>query len=136
MESLEKLDSRISAREAKLEKMKQVRDEKKRKRETQMLCIKGRLLDKMIELGTIDRRTYEQSLDKFLTRDYDRRIFGFLEKPGLDQPAKKKQPATQDTRPIQVQPQQAPTQKTPVAPTVYSGRKLAEVGVDPKDFLQ
>lgn len=132
---MEEIDEMIAKREAKLQKLKDKRNDKKRARETQILCIKGRLLDKMIELGTIDQRTYAQSLDKFLTRNYDRKIFGLSEKPEEDQPAKKKG-QTEKPQPIKVQTTETtPAAKPDVSKIIADGKKLAEVGVKPEDFM-
>lgn len=131
-------EERIKANRAALEKLETEHNEATRKRETKKLVLMGRLVEQWIKWGKIDEREFVQGMDKFLSRNYERELFG-LEKLPDDQPPKEnKQPATKHDRPIQVPVTASPAipaAKPDVAKTVISGRKLAEVGVSPDEFF-
>ncbi len=130
-------EKRIKASEAALEKLKTEHSEATRKRETKKLVLMGRLVEQWIEWGKIDEREFMRSMDKFLTRNYERELFGLEKLPEDNQLKKNHQPAIKDTRPIQMTSvKEAHTEKPDVAKTAITGRKLAEVSIKPEDFLQ
>lgn len=134
--SYKEREERIKANRAALEKLEAEHNEATRKRETRRLILMGRLVEKWMEWGKLDRREFMQSMDKFLNRNYDRDLFDLERLPDDSQPKQREQPATKDPRPIQVPvPPPAPSAKPNVAQTVIAGKKLAEVGVSPDDFF-
>jgi hypothetical protein len=128
---------RIKANRAALEKLEAEHNAATRKRETKKLVLMGRLVEQWIKWGKIDEREFMQGMDKFLTRNYERELFGLEKLPDDQLQQETKQPAA-NNRPIQVPvtaSPAAPAVKPDVVKTVISGRKLAEVGVSPDDFF-
>lgn len=134
--SYKEREERIKANRAALEKLEAEHNEATRKRETRRLILMGRLAEKWMEWGKIDEREFMRSMDKFLNRNYDRDLFDLEKLPEDIPPKQSKQPAVKDTQPIQVPvPPAGAAEKPDVAKTVIAGKKLAEVGVKPEDFL-
>jgi hypothetical protein len=135
--SYKEREKRIEANRAALAKLETEHNKDTRKRETKKLVLMGRLVEKWMEWGKIDEREFMQGMDKFLTRNYERELFGLEKLPEDNQPKKNHQPAIKDTRPIQMTSvKEAPTEKPDIAKTIITGRKLAEVSIRPEDFLQ
>jgi hypothetical protein len=129
---------RIKTNRAALEKLEAEHSKATRKREAKKLVLMGRMVEQWIKWGKIDEREFMRSMDKFLTRNYERELFGLEKLPDDQQQQKTKQPAAKDNRPIQVPvtaSPAAPAAKPDVVKPVIPGRKLAEVGVSPDDFV-
>ncbi len=136
--SYKEREERIKANRAALAKLETEHNEATRKRETKKLVLMGRLVEKWIEWDKIDEREFMRSMDKFLTRNYERELFNLEKLPDDKQVQNNQQPATKDSRPIQVPVTTSPVVpavKQNVAKTVIPGQKLAEVGVSPDEFF-
>ncbi|KAB8333600.1 hypothetical protein SD80_012445 [Scytonema tolypothrichoides VB-61278] len=132
-ESLEKRQQRLAQKQAQLQKLEAEVKTALRKRETQKLVILGRFLLELLERGIFDKRVYEENLDKFLVRNYDRAIFGLplLEE---EQPKKKKQRVVK-TKTVQPAPEKVKPIEIPDPVTsVLTERKLMERTVTEADF--
>jgi hypothetical protein len=92
-----------------------------RKEEARKLIIKGRWVDKLLELGLMTQEYYQTNMDKFLTRNVDRELFGFplLPEPNVDhqQPTAAKKSAKKTDSPPKTPPDVAVPPDPPPPPT-------------------
>jgi hypothetical protein len=124
-------EKRIERMENRLHNLKAQQKAQARSRDTKRLVLMGRMLEQYLKYGKVDKGTFLQDMDKFLTRSYEREIFD-LPPVSAPEKTKRKSPASQTSRgePIIIA-----TQKlTPSSPKAQGGM-LPEHGVSEAEFL-
>lgn len=76
-----KLDDLLKKREqlnAQIQKERTKQNQQQRKENTRIKILLGTLMLEMIEKGDLEKKDISKRLDKFLTRDIDRKLFDLL----------------------------------------------------------
>jgi hypothetical protein len=89
-ESLERRRQRLETLQQKTKKLEQDIKTADRKLESRKLIILGRYLEQLLARNILDKRVYEENLEKFLTRNVDRELFGYPPLSEEEQPPKKR----------------------------------------------
>jgi hypothetical protein len=98
-ESLERRRQRLETLQQKTKKLEQDIKTADRKLESRKLIILGRYLEQLLARGILDRRVHEENLEKFLTRNVDRELFGYPPLPEDEQPPKKRAQKPDNAKP-------------------------------------
>ena len=124
-------EKRIERMENRLQNLKAKQKTAARSRDTKRLVLMGRMMERYLEYGKVDRETFRRDMDKFLTRNYEREIFDL---PPLEKPKskKKKSPASQPDRGKSAI---ITTASVVSQPGEVQARKLPESGVSEAEFF-
>ncbi len=75
---IKELESKKKQLEARIQKLKAAESAKKRKEDTRRKILLGSMVMKLIETGYWQKEEIYEQLDKFLDKQLDRKLFGFL----------------------------------------------------------
>jgi large subunit ribosomal protein L7/L12 len=134
-ESFTDREKRISQIRERLQKLESKQKKQARDRDTRRLILLGRMMENYLKWGRVSADTFQRDLDAFLTRNYDRDIFGL---PPLAEKARDKKPperSPEQTAKNTPAPSARTRQESPPPSSPAKGRKLPEKGVSVEEFM-